>query len=407
MDRLLSRFKVSIQIGVIAMLGIAGLLAVGGAYLVSDMRLSALQSRFDHQRGIYDKLEHIDVDLLQARRLEKDFLLRKQESYVTRHATLTNEIVAKVRGLEAGVDPAQRGQIQTIASGIASYGAAFAKLAAVQTALGLDPSKGLEGALRKSVQEVEALLAKEDEPRLSVLMLMMRRHEKDFMLRLDPRYIDDMKKRGAEFETRLAASGIAPATRTEITAKMAAYHRDFFSFTDGTVAVQKEAKVLSDTYAAVEPVLQALQKQITDDYTALDAQMETTRGRTSLVMYTAAAVATLLVTLLSVVVARGVSRPIGGMTAAMSRLAARDMSVAIPGIGRRDELGSMASAVQVFKDSMIESERLRAEQKEAEVRAEAEKRAAMNKLADEFEASVKGVVQTVSSAATELQSTAQ
>ena len=336
MDRLLSRFKVAVQIGIIAVLGIAGVMALGAAYLVSETRLSGMQSRFDHQRAIHDTLEQIDIGLLQDRRLEKDFLLRKQESYVTRHKTQTTEILGKVRGLETAVDPSLRAQVQKIAAGIEAYGAAFARLAAAQTTLGLDPTKGLEGSLRKSVQEVEALLAREDEPRLSVLMLMMRRHEKDFMMRLEARYVDDMKKRGAEFETRLAASGIAPATRTEIAAKMAAYHRDFQAFAEGTFALQKEAKGLSDSYAAVEPLIEGLQKQNADDYTATDAQMDATRRHTSLVMYSAAALVAVLVALLSLVVARGVSRPIGGMTAAMSRLAARDMTVAIPGVGRGD-----------------------------------------------------------------------
>src|SRR3546814_13102635 len=56
---------------------------------------------------------------------------------------------------------------------------------------------------------------------------------------------------------------------------------------------------------------------------------------------------------------------------------------------------------------MIETDRIRAEQEQTKALAEAEKQAAMQHLADEFEASVKGIVQTVSSASSELQSTAQ
>jgi methyl-accepting chemotaxis protein len=105
--------------------------------------------------------------------------------------------------------------------------------------------------------------------------------------------------------------------------------------------------------------------------------------------------------------ARSIARPIVGITGVMSRLADGDSAVEIPGLARVDEVGAMAKAVEVFKGSMIESERLRAAQKDADKRAEAEKKVALHKMADAFEASVKGVVQTVSSAATQMQSSAQ
>ena len=103
---------------------------------------------------------------------------------------------------------------------------------------------------------------------------------------------------------------------------------------------------------------------------------------------------------------RSVVPPIRGMTAAMGLLAGGNTAVAIPGVGRRDEIGEMAKAVQVFKDSMIETERLRAEQTAAQTRAAAEKRLAMGRFADAFEASVGNILEAVSTASTELEATA-
>jgi methyl-accepting chemotaxis protein len=111
--------------------------------------------------------------------------------------------------------------------------------------------------------------------------------------------------------------------------------------------------------------------------------------------------------LLALLIGRGISRPVVSMTAAMTKLAAGDLTVEIPAQGRRDEIGEMAGTVQVFKESMAETERLRAEQEAMKKQAEIDKVAAMNKLADEFEASIRGVVNGVASAATELQATAQ
>jgi methyl-accepting chemotaxis protein len=103
---------------------------------------------------------------------------------------------------------------------------------------------------------------------------------------------------------------------------------------------------------------------------------------------------------------RGISSPIVRMTEAMKRLAGGDKAVEIPGVGRQDEIGAMAGAVQVFKDTAIEAERLAAQQ--AEEQATRERRARrLEELMGAFEAKVGNLVQSLSSAATEMEATAQ
>ncbi len=107
------------------------------------------------------------------------------------------------------------------------------------------------------------------------------------------------------------------------------------------------------------------------------------------------------------VVARSITVPITEMTRSMGVLASGDTKAEIPAQGRKDEIGSMAAAVQVFKESMIETERLRAEQEAAKKRAEAERRKSMHDMADRFESTVGEVLKSVTSSSTELQATAQ
>ena len=101
-----------------------------------------------------------------------------------------------------------------------------------------------------------------------------------------------------------------------------------------------------------------------------------------------------------------VSAPIRRMTDAMGSLAKHDLSTAIEGLGRKDEIGQMASAVQVFKDSMIEADRLKAEQEEAQRKAETRARR-MDEITRSFETSVGNVVQSVAAQATQMESSAQ
>jgi methyl-accepting chemotaxis protein len=126
---------------------------------------------------------------------------------------------------------------------------------------------------------------------------------------------------------------------------------------------------------------------------------------------------------------RGVVRPLKALTAGMRRLADGDFSVVLPGLGRGDEIGEVAAAVETFKLKAVEKARREAEEHEVRALAEQEekrsvadaeaarrhqadaeaagaRKQAMQRLADEFEATVGGIVGAVSSAATELEAAA-
>jgi methyl-accepting chemotaxis protein len=102
---------------------------------------------------------------------------------------------------------------------------------------------------------------------------------------------------------------------------------------------------------------------------------------------------------------RSVASPVVGMTAAMTRLAARDMSVEIPALGQRDEIGRMADAVEVFKESMIKAAAA-AEREAGEHAAQEVRSALMERLTRDFDVDVTQVLEAVAAAANEMQSTA-
>jgi methyl-accepting chemotaxis protein len=105
--------------------------------------------------------------------------------------------------------------------------------------------------------------------------------------------------------------------------------------------------------------------------------------------------------------ARNVAKPLQRLTAVTERLARQDFTVLVSETDRSDEIGVLGRSIEILRDGAREAAELRAAQEEAKRKTEEEKRRAMNELADNFEASVKGVVQTVASAATEMQGTAQ
>ncbi len=119
-----------------------------------------------------------------------------------------------------------------------------------------------------------------------------------------------------------------------------------------------------------------------------------------------AAVAAIVVAFLSLLAARAVAGPVKRMTDVMKRLSDGDHDVEVPAIERRDEIGQMAQAVEVFKQNSVEMEQLREEGIAQQAKAEEEKHQAAAALAKAFDTEVGGVIGNVSSAAGDMQSSA-
>ena len=120
-----------------------------------------------------------------------------------------------------------------------------------------------------------------------------------------------------------------------------------------------------------------------------------------------AVAAVLIAILIAAWVGRGLARPIVALQGAMRAITSGQHDVVVPGGNRRDEIGSMARAVEVFKDSLVETGRLRAAQEDQRIASEKERRSTVLALAERFETGVGGVVNAVGAASTELRNTAE
>ena len=166
-----------------------------------------------------------------------------------------------------------------------------------------------------------------------------------------------------------------------------------------------------ETLAPINEEISVLADQITgfakqrsaDARSAAEAEAASV-ARTSLVTGVLAALVLIGACIFSVF---SIARPMRALTVAMEKLAGGDFSVVLPGLGRKDEVGEVAGAVEKFK---IVSEQKAREEAEAKMRedqiAAEQRRAEMHRLADSFEGAVGEIVGTVSSASTELEASA-
>ena len=117
--------------------------------------------------------------------------------------------------------------------------------------------------------------------------------------------------------------------------------------------------------------------------------------------------ATLFGLIIAFVIARGIIGPLSGLTSGMRELAAGNFGVVLPGLGRKDEVGEMAQAVETFKVKAEEKARMEAEAKATQDQIAArQRRADMIRIADDFESAVGEIIDTVSSASNELEASA-
>ena len=106
------------------------------------------------------------------------------------------------------------------------------------------------------------------------------------------------------------------------------------------------------------------------------------------------------------VVTRRITRPLDMIQNGMRKLAGGDVTVEVPYAERKDEIGALAGAMQAFKDSLLDADRLRSEQHEIETRAASVRASEMQRLANEFQTTVGNIVDAVSAKSGELESAA-
>ena len=167
-------------------------------------------------------------------------------------------------------------------------------------------------------------------------------------------------------------------------------------------------------YKAITPLTVATIGQLDTLKEAIDKAFEQTSADTDarisgtiLTQEIVAGAAVLLGLLIAFLIARGIIKPLFGLTSGMKQLAAGDFGVVLPGLDRKDEVGEMAQAVETFKVKAEEKAHQEAEAKIGQDQiASRQRKEDMIRLADGFETAVGKIVETVSSASTELEASA-
>jgi methyl-accepting chemotaxis protein len=169
---------------------------------------------------------------------------------------------------------------------------------------------------------------------------------------------------------------------------------------------KKSYSEITAAYAEHRGVIDQIVKQANDANTATEADATGRVGTFIIILWSVSGVVLLVIGAGIFGVGLGVIRPVSRMTAAMQRLAEGELDSAIPSLAREDEIGSMARAVQVFKDSALRIRKMESEQAAFQDKLEADRKAAMSRVADGFEQAIGKIIETVSAASAEIEAAA-
>ncbi|MBH5396237.1 methyl-accepting chemotaxis protein [Bradyrhizobium sp. CNPSo 4010] len=406
-----SPIRSALRIGLreqMTLLGIFGVLVTAAICIGAWSYASLVQRESIASNELKAIVVSLSQSFLESGQIASDFLRRPTEKLIERHADHHEHQLANLTRLQvlasALPDNSPLRQAAALQPIINLYATRFQNVVAAQRNLGFNEDEGFQGKLRKAVHAAEQRLIDVSEPRLTILMLMMRRHEKDFILRGDEKYGDQLTDRETEFETELARTSLPADEKSEILRLVRAYKENFVSF---MVTQQTLADQVSDLGQIYDRIRPAIVRIMTDaDAYSRVAEMRAEEIRRKMVW--GVGLATLAVGLLALLFGQRIARTVALMAAAMHQLGEGQFDVVLPGLGRRDELGEMAEAVEKFKLRAREKMQVELDAKaERDQTAADQRKADIARLAGEFEAAVGQVIDTVSAASRQLEASAR
>jgi PAS domain S-box-containing protein len=293
----------------------------------------------------------INISLLEARRSETAFFLRypsigiaeAKAGYVPRvqnQVTAIHTYADEGISLEAG--EADRSRFRQIKALIDDHEAAFLQSVALVEQHG-HIDTGLEGQFRAKIQQMEEAIAETKLDQLTIDILSIRRREKDYLLRGEPEYINQVVQLVGQFNQNLATTTLSAADQTRLNTLANEYLTLFQQLTQ----VDADLDAATDRYREqaqnIEPLVAEIRADATADFRrSLDTanQMLKTAHRLEFVTL---ALEILLGFGIALVLSRRISQPVKALTKAATVIAGGDLSHQVQ-VTSRDEIGVLANA---------------------------------------------------------------
>ncbi len=408
---LVSRVTVRTRIVIIAMIPVIGFLANGAAFMTAHSEIEAAFRSAHESAEVAEASREFKMALTAMRMSAREFAAHPSYDDVTAFAVAHDNAARFLDTMAATSVVAQKGEIAEMQIKVAALKESFSGLIRTQELVGFSENEGLRQKLVAAGRAAElmivenlAALSETDFQRLLISLATMRLNEAQFRNTRDENFRQRFADEFLEFNNAFdATEGLADA-KQQLSQQVQTY---VSTFSDWALAASSVRPWVVSIDSSSEQMLPDADRIIASARTRADeaaTMLAASQAWTRMVIILVGFGAVLIGLAFSWLIGRSVTRPLDGLAHTMTQLAAGDTSTRIPKTKARDEFGAVARTVIVFRDTMIERERL-AESQAAASRERENRGEVIAATIARFETSVDQALSRVREAAERLEST--
>ena len=411
-NRVITSVPVRTRIVVLALIPVIGFLVNGIAYVSGEAEVEMAFSAANRATNLAEVSREFRTALITLRVRTRDFVGRPSDnlmhSFEVAHATAVRSLGTII----AAVDKPTQQKLAPLKTQLEEIATQFDDLARNQKVLGFTEEDGTRARMTKSAAAVERFLHEDmswmseaDARNLMIPLLTMRRYESEYRLApttlMQTLFLNTVKN----FNKILDEIVGADVLKDQLRQRVKEYADTFAEWIDRTDKIGPPVAVIEYNVKSMIPAAEEIIASAKVRTTIASAALTNSQARTRNII-TGVGIAAVLIGLgLSWLIGRSIARPLNGLAAAMTRLADGDVSAKIPGTRASDEIGAMARTVIVFRDNMVERDRLTADQNKSAMEKEQRSESVAGSIAA-FQTSVRHALDNLRGTAQQLETSA-
>lgn len=393
--------KLKIKIWGLLALGLLCCSILAGSSIWGTKRLQSTSENAFHAKEQVAILTKTEARLREISSLTERFLLTNDIAAVDAAQQLSERTAQKLTSIPHYSAELQHAFEQTKSE--------VEAIKAARTVAGLTETQGLKGELREAVKTIEGQIKdlSMSKPGLDldsalVKVLMLRRHEKDYMLRNQETYIQKFRVRISEFLELLENNPDLKAVKGVIEPLIEDYESKFTAWSNANMRV---LSLIESSRIAIQARIELIQQaEATAAESYRNAQKEQEAVKHWIDRFSMFSLVGCLLTLITGgwIVIRSITRPLYGVTKAMEDISGGKLNAEIPSYTINDEIGALCGIAVILRDSLAAQREAALEQEQNRLQEEKEKRRMLHEVADQFDNHIGGIVQAVYSASEDI-----
>jgi methyl-accepting chemotaxis protein len=372
LSRKLTSLSVRTRIIVLALVPVAGFLANGLTYLSGEHDVGTAFDTVQQSTALADASRDFKSAIAAMRIAVKDFSASPNSTLVANFEQAHARALQSLDVIGGSIDLRFAETIGNLRHDVDEQRKNFDELVHEQKTLGFTQDSGLRGKLSDAGNAVETIinenmswLAAEDAQKLMMDLLVMRHHEAEYRLAQSELARQQFLSAYKRFNDEFALVDGTPAMKGRLEQQVKSYADTFLQWVDAFDRVYPLRAVMDIDSQRMLPRADEIIDWAREKAAAATSQLAVSQSYTRAGIIAVGIAMVALGLGFSWLIGRSITRPLNGLAGVMKRLADGDTSARIPATQARDEIGEMARTVIVFRDTMIERERLAQTQAEA------------------------------------------